>query len=377
MGTSVRGALLPSGKGTGAKDAKSRYSKLAEKLDSDLFNTNWYEANTQRGLRGPQYTFVDLFAGAGGLGLGFTQARYGKLFSNEMNPWASATIRRNFAGSPHIEGAIEDVADSEIIDAVKGRNVDVLVGGPPCQGFSVAGHRRVDDPRNAMFKQFVRVLKLIKPSFLLMENVPGILTMRNGAVREAIVSAFEDAGYPGASVRVLEAARFGVPQLRTRAIFIANRHGLKNPYPLPILTADRYVPIEAAIADLASLPRCRETNHEWTAHSKAFERRISRVKPGDSLYPHFKDAFKRQHLGVPCMTIKENHGGTHIHPLLNRCISAREMARLQAFPDDFVFEGSHKKAFWQIGNAVPVLLAKHLALALRDGLSKSRRLDAT
>lgn len=374
MKTTARGASRPRRNGTGTKDAKSRYSKLAEQLDRDLFNTNWYEIDTQREPRGPRYSFVDLFAGAGGLGLGFTQARYHKLFSNEINPWASATIRRNFPGSIHIERAIEEVGDSEIIDAAGGREIDVLIGGPPCQGFSVAGHRRTDDPRNVMFKQFVRVLKLLRPSFLLMENVPGILTMRDGAVREAIVAEFEEAGYTGVSVRVLEAAKFGVPQLRTRAIFIANRHGLRNPYPLPLLTPDRYVPIEAAIADLSQMPRCRETNHEWTAHSKAFERRISRVKPGDSLYPHFKDAFKRQHLGVPCMTIKENHGGTHIHPLLDRCISAREMARLQTFPDDFVFEGSHKKAFWQIGNAVPVLFAKHLALALRDALGKSRRL---
>jgi DNA (cytosine-5)-methyltransferase 1 len=373
MRTTVRGASRPRKVGTGTKDAKSRYSKLAEQLDRDLFNTNWYETDTHREPRGPRYTFVDLFAGAGGLGLGFTQARYEKLFSNEINPWASATIRRNFPGSTHIERAIENVADSELIDAGRGGEVDVLIGGPPCQGFSIAGHRRTDDPRNVMFRQFVRVLKLLRPSFLLMENVPGILTMRDGAVRDAIIAEFEEAGYTGVSVRVLEAAKFGVPQLRTRAIFVANRHGLKNPYPLPLHTPEQYVPIESAIADLADKPRCRETNHEWTAHSKAFERRISRVKPGDSLYPHFKDAFKRQYLGVPCMTIKENHGGTHIHPVLDRCISAREMARLQTFPDDFIFEGSHKKAFWQIGNAVPVLLAKHLALALRDALSKTRR----
>lgn len=365
-------AKRPSRKGSGARDAKSRYNKLAEQLDSDLFNQNWYEIDTRRTCGTQPFTFVDLFAGAGGLSLGFTRAGFRKLLSNEVNPWASATIRRNFPRSKHIERPIEQVTDSELLDAVGDQRVDAVIGGPPCQGFSIAGYRRTDDPRNKLFRQFVRVVELLKPSFVLMENVPGILTMKDGAVRDAIVHALEEAGYPGTAVRVLEAARFGVPQLRTRAIFITNRHGLRNPYPQSLLEAHEYVPIEAAIGDLARAPRCRETNHEWTSHSKQFERRIAKVAPGGSLYPHFKDAFKRQYLGVPSMTIKENHGGTHIHPTLNRCISAREMARLQTFPDDFVFEGSHKKAFWQIGNAVPVLLAEHMANALRDGLRKSR-----
>ena len=172
------------------------------------------------------------------------------------------------------------------------------------------------------------------------------------------------------TVRIIEAATLGVPQLRTRAIFIGNRFGLENPYPQEILASNKYVPIEAAISDLEKAPRNPENNHEWTKHSAKFEARIAAVPPGGSLYETFRDAFKRQYLGVPSMTIKENHGGTHIHPRLNRVISAREMARLQTFPDSFIFEGTMKRAMWQVGNAVPVLMAQHLATALTTSLDK-------
>jgi DNA (cytosine-5)-methyltransferase 1 len=197
-----------------------------------------------------------------------------------------------------------------------------------------------------------------------MENVPGILTMQDGKVRNAIVEAFRDAGYENVSVAVLEAATYGAAQIRPRAIFIANRFGLPNPFPKPILSESQYVPIETAIDDLPAWTTIPELNHEWTKHSPQFMERISKVPPGGSLYPSYYDAFKRQYPGLPSMTIKENHGGSHIHPTLNRCISAREMARLQTFPDSFVFEGSMKKAMWQIGNAVPPRLAEVIGLAL-------------
>jgi DNA (cytosine-5)-methyltransferase 1 len=172
------------------------------------------------------------------------------------------------------------------------------------------------------------------------------------------------------SVRILEAATFGVPQLRTRAIFIANRLGVKNPYPQEILAKSNYNSMKAAIDNLKNVPRFGLPNHEWTQHSREFEERISRVPFGGSLYETFRDAFKRQYPDVPSMTCKENHGGCHIHYELNRVISAREMARLQTFPDNFVFTGSFKRAYWQIGNAVPCLMAKHIALSIKSELIK-------
>jgi DNA (cytosine-5)-methyltransferase 1 len=350
---------------------------LREALDQSMFNSNWYEVDTSAVEREAELTFADLFSGAGGLSVGFRAAGFRKLFSVEINPYASATIRRNFPESIHFERPIEEVTAEDLQTALAGRPLDVLVGGPPCQGFSVAGNRRIDDPRNKLFLEFCRVVEVCRPKFFVVENVPGILTLQKGAVKEAILNRFEELGYHDVAVRVLEAAEHGAPQLRTRAIFIGNRVGAKNPYPRPTHNKSNYVSINQAIDDLKDMPRCAETNHEWTNHSKKYEERIAQVPPGGSLYDTFRDAFKRQYSGVPSMAAKENHGGTHIHHEKNRVLSARELARLQTFPDDFFFEGGMKKAYWQIGNAVPCLLAEKIALALRDQVKPDRPLPAS
>jgi len=349
---------------------KGRYSKLKEQLDSSIFNQNWYLADLQAAPTVEAPRFADLFSGAGGLSQGFREAGLNKVFSVEINPYASETIRYNFPESIHFDRPIEDLTTADLLTVAPSGALQVICGGPPCQGFSVAGARRIDDPRNRMFLEFCRVVEICQPDFFVMENVPGILTMQKGEVYRAILEQFGRIGYPNASVRILEAADYGVPQLRARAVFIGNRHGLPNPYPKPTHDKASYVPIEAALDDIMSWPRSAATNHEWTAHSAAFEERISRVPPGGSLYETFRDAFKRQHIGVPSMAAKENHGGTHIHHRLNRVLSARELARLQTFPDDFYFCGGMKKAYWQIGNAVPCLLARALGGALLDGLAR-------
>ena len=355
---------------SGAASATSRYTKLRQALDSDFFNQNWVEVKNEFNQKS-NGTFVDLFSGAGGLSLGFVQAGMKKLLSIEINEYASSTIRRNFKESPHIESPIEDVSDQEIIDIIGDAQVDIVCGGPPCQGFSVAGRRISDDPRNKLFMEFCRVVELLKPKYFVMENVPGILTMEKGAVYRAILERFAQCGYTDTSVRILEAAEYGAPQLRTRAIFVGNRVAHKNPYPAPVFDKENYRTIDSAIDDLADHPRDASINHEWTAHSAEYEKRIAQVPPGGSLYPSFRDAFKRQYSGVPSMTAKENHGGTHIHHFKNRVLSARELARLQTFPDDFIFEGGMKKAYWQIGNAVPCVMSKAIAHAIGSQLKIS------
>ncbi len=304
--------------------------------------------------------FVDLFSGAGGFSQGLRQAGFTPVASVELIEIASATHCRNFPECKHFSGDIKNFNPSEWLE---GKSVHLVAGGPPCQGFSVAGKRDPNDPRNVLFRQYVRIVAELRPWYFVMENVPGILTMKNGAVRYAIVEAFEEIGYK-TSVAVLESADYRVPQIRPRAIFVANRFGLPNPFPKPQLRPDEYVPIESAISDLPEYTPIPEINHEWTKHSKNFMDRISKVPAGGSLYETYFDAFKRQYPGLPSMTVKENHGGTHIHPHLNRVISAREMARLQTFPDSFIFEGPMKKAMWQIGNAIPPRLAECIGLAL-------------
>jgi len=356
----------------GAHNATSRYTGLKESLDSDKFeNGNWDLVDVSKvSNEKSEYSFMDLFSGAGGISVGVRNAGFRKLASVEIDHDASNTIRKNFPEAHHFEMPIQDVKEEEIDKALAGRKVNVIFGGPPCQGFSVAGLRNPNDPRNKLFKEYVRIVRHLKPEFVVLENVPGILTMENGKVYKEIIKQFADVGYPNMTVRILEAATFGVPQLRTRAIFIGNRLGVVNPYPKELFTKGNYKPIESAIDDLKNVPRSAVPNHEWTQHSEEMEKRIGLVPHGGSLYDTFRDAFKRQYKGVPSMTVKENHGGCHVHYELNRVLSAREMARLQTFPDDFIFTGTFKRAYWQIGNAVPCLMAEQIAKAVKSRLDE-------
>lgn len=342
-----------------------RYDRLQRELeinDSDPYKIFIEVAPTPQALS--HYTFVDLFCGAGGMTQGFVQAGFQPLASVEMTPIASATHQKNFPRCQHFCGDIATFDSQKCLEKIGSLEVHLVVGGPPCQGFSVAGKRDPNDPRNHLFREFIRVVSEIKPWYIVMENVPGILTMKKGMIKQEIIDGFASIGYPHVSVAILESASYGAPQIRPRAIFIANRFGMSNPYPKPQLSIAEYQPIESAISDLPEWEPIPEINHEWTRHSSEYMERIAKVPPGGSLYETYLDAFKRQYPGKPSMTVKENHGGTHIHPYLNRVISAREMARLQTFPDSFIFEGSMKKAMWQIGNAVPPRLAECIGYAL-------------
>lgn len=354
------------------KPMVDRYKKVRQMLECSFLNLSSKYIDTHKITPKEEYNVVDLFSGAGGVAEGFRTAGFHPIFGVEIDPDASATYRRNFPESKHFEGPIQKIKNEDIPKFLDGQTAHVLVAGFPCQGFSLAGLRDPKDKRNQLYKEVLRFAAIIKPWYVVLENVAGIASMKfgNEKVVDRIVKDFKEIGYPDMGVLILEAAAYGVPQLRQRAIFVANRFELKNPYPKPILTPEEYVPIEAAIDDLKDKPRDPSINHEWTEHSKEMEGRLSKIKPGYSLYECYYDAWKRQYKGVPAMTIKENHGGTHIHPDRDRVLSAREMARLQTFPDNFIFEGRMKRVMWQVGNAVPPLLFKHIGLALLPSLDE-------
>ncbi|WP_040483838.1 DNA cytosine methyltransferase [Lyngbya aestuarii] len=349
-----------------------RYERLQRELELNSEDDSakiFIDIGENKSSLTSNYTFIDLFSGAGGFTQGLVQAGFQAIASVENNPIASATHVKNFPDCNHFCGNIEEFNPAEWLRKIDNPEVHLVVGGPPCQGFSVAGKRKADDPRNYLFLEFIRVVEAVRPWYIIMENVPGILTMKGGTVKRSIFEKFKAIGYNNISVAILESAAYGVPQIRPRAIFIANRFGMLNPYPKPQLLPDEYIPIESAISDLPEYTPIPEINHQWTRHSPEYMERIAQVPPGGSLYKSYADAFKRQYPGKPSMTVKENHGGTHIHPYLNRVISAREMARLQTFPDTFIFEGTMKKAMWQIGNAVPPRLAECIGYALLPYLS--------
>jgi DNA (cytosine-5)-methyltransferase 1 len=167
------------------------------------------------------------------------------------------------------------------------------------------------------------------------------------------------------NVTVLCAADYLTPQKRERVIFIGNRMGVQNYHPKPILSPSEYVTTGEAISDLMNHPEDKDSNHEPTKHRPDMIKRMMELPEGKSLYKGYSDAWKKCPWDEASCTIKENHGGVNIHPKLPRVLTAREMARLQSFPDDFIFEGKKNKQLVQIGNAVPPFLGKAIGLAVR------------
>lgn len=313
-------------------------------------------------------TFVDLFCGAGGLSKGLEMSGLEGVCGLDWFKEACMTYNRNFDHS-FVNGDIKSPEIKEqFYETVKkqlnGRHLDIVAGGFPCQGFSMAGNRIVDDPRNSLYLELIEIVKRLQPDFVICENVKGLRSMLNGLVEKKIIDDFHSIGYE-MNVMTLCAADYYTPQKRERVIFIGNRKGLKNYHPKPILQPSQYITTGAAIADLMDMPENKAFNHVPTKHRPDMAQRMLELPEGQSLYKGYSDAWKKCPWSEASCTIKENHGGVNIHPKLPRVLTAREMARLQSFPDDFIFEGPKNKQLVQIGNAVPPLLGKAIGLAVR------------
>lgn len=313
-------------------------------------------------------TFVDLFCGAGGLSKGLEMAGLEGICGLDWFNEACMTYNRNF-DHPFVNGDIKNPdIKQEFYETVKkqlnGRHLDIVAGGFPCQGFSMAGNRIVDDPRNSLYKELIEIVTELNPDFVICENVKGLRNMLGGLVEKKIIQDFNEIGYE-MQVETLCAADYYTPQKRERVIFIGNRKGLQNYHPKPILTPENYITTGQAIADLIEHPANPEFNHVPTNHTEEMKKRIMETPEGCSLYKGYSDAWKKCPWDKPSCTVKENHGGVNLHPKLPRVLTAREMARLQSFPDDFIFEGKKNKQLVQIGNAVPPYLGKAIGLAVR------------
>ena len=313
-------------------------------------------------------TFVDLFCGAGGLSKGLEMSGLEGICGLDWFKEACMTYNRNF-DHPFVNGDIKSPEiKAQFYDTVKrqlnGRHLDIVAGGFPCQGFSMAGNRIVDDPRNSLYLELIEIVEHLQPDFVICENVKGLRSMLDGLVEKKIIDDFRAIGYE-MNVMTLCAADYYTPQKRERVIFIGNRKGLKNYHPQPILRLSEYITTGAAIADLMEMPENKAFNHVPTKHLPDMAQRMLELPEGQSLYKGYSDAWKKCPWNEASCTIKENHGGVNIHPKLPRVLTAREMARLQSFPDDFIFEGPKNKQLVQIGNAVPPLLGKAIGLAVR------------
>ena len=357
---------------------------------------------------------IDLFAGAGGLSQGFRDAGFDIISAVEINKNLSQTYKENFPKTKIFEKDIIKVKSKSLL--VKHLSVDVVIGGPPCQGFSMSGKRIrnngifLNDKRNVLFKEFVRIIKELKPKIFIMENVPGILNIFEGKTKNQILSIFKSIGYE-TTVKVLLAADYGVPQIRKRAFFIGNNLGIDPDFFFPPIENKDYVTVKDAIFDLPfiesgegefkSLYKKKPLteyqkvmrknsnflyNHISTKHDDKVISIIKMLKEGEgrnSLPAKLRT--KSIHSGSYMRIVKDKPAytittrfdtppvGRVTHPVANRALTAREAARLQSFPDNFIFFGKKTHVGIQIGNAVPPLLAYKIAKNLRFLLSQKSK----
>lgn len=345
---------------------------------------------------------LDLFCGAGGLSKGFIDAGFEIIAGIDNNEEALATFGKNHIGSKAIKHDLsENLLESdekEIVELLR-EKIDVVIGGPPCQGMSIAGKRIVDDPRNKLYKAYIQLIEHFEPQAIILENVPTIISLFGGQIADAIISDFSEHGYQ-MSVNTVFASDFGVPQKRKRTFFI----GLKRNhfvFPLPT-TKDSLVTCEDAIGDLPLLndqlgdeimnyPTQALNDYQKTIrrgslkiHNHSAVNHTNRTKEIISLVPdggNFKDlpvnlqdtrkvniAWTRMNSKKPSFTIDAGHNH-HFHYKANRVPTVRECARIQSFPDSFIFYGTRTSQYKQVGNAVPPLLAEQIATTLSEYLN--------
>jgi len=386
---------------------------------------------------------IDLFSGAGGLSEGLSEAGFHSLFANEIIKEYADTYKKNHPSTLVTTADIRDLDANEIRQqiGIERGEIDLVAGGPPCQGFSInAPIRSILDERNHLFKDYLRFVDAFAPKAVLIENVPGLVSFEQGATLHAILDALADLGY-GAGVKILGAAYYGVPQMRWRT-FIIGLRGKNVPFsafPEPTFHAPikpnfttmfngeslvkkptpetdaKFTSVKQAIGDLpilkngeqgdkvkeyASEPTCDYQrslrvgtvgilNHEAPRLSSVNLQRMQHIKPGgnwtsipEELLPKgMQRASKSDHtkrygrvdpdgLASTILTKCDPHWGAYFHYNQERSFTVREAARIQSFPDHFIFTGTQAQQFAQVGNAVPPLLAKAVGLAIKSVLEE-------
>jgi DNA (cytosine-5)-methyltransferase 1 len=343
------------------------------------------------------YFGIDIFSGAGGLSLGAEMAGIKMLYAVEVNPSAVKTYKRNHDSNTEVlQSDIRSIDPKDYIHTDK--PIFIVMGGPPCQGFSLSNTRtrNMSNPNNMLFHEFVRFVDELKPSWFLFENVFGITNIDNGETIKEIEHCFRALGYENIASKVLWASDYGVPQHRNRFFMVGNRVGIKYEFPqvhhvkisvkeaiqdLPVLTngemlnqGEYQCEIEDA-SDYAKQMRKNSTHplqNYVSRNSELVIKRYATIPQGGNwrnipsdLMQNYKDK-SRCHSGIyrrlradePSVVISNYRKSMLIHPTQDRGLSVREAARIQSFPDDFVFEGPISHIQQQIGNAVPPLLAK-------------------
>lgn len=365
-----------------------------------------------------QLRCVDLFSGAGGFSVGLESAGFNSIYAVEIDASAVATYRANHHHTLVFDANIAKLRAEELRLQLKLRagELELLVGGPPCQGFSTVGKKDEFDSRNQLFKHYFRIVAALRPQFVVFENVTGFKRMYNGSAFNAVCEKFRALGYD-VDARILNAVEYGVPQLRERTIVLGVPAGFKFTWPSAIHAKSAEptmfllppVTLHEALGDLpqvdsgsasmeyGSAPATAYqklmrgqssilTEHEGPNHGQSLLRVIRNVPAGGTISDipvefrprsGFANTYARLWWDRPSTTITRNFGTPSssrcIHPLLDRGLTTREGARLQSFPDNYIFIGTRSSKNLQIGNAVPPLLAQAIGTALTDALGLKPR----
>lgn len=377
-------------------------------VHQDLFSRN--QLSSVIGVSGKSFTAIELFAGAGGLSIGLERAGINVVLANEIIPNFAATLKKNHPKTNVINDDIHKIDFKSELSKLGLESIDVLSGGPPCQGFSTIGSKNRMDPRNSLFYEYIRAVSETNPKYTIFENVSGFKRMYGGYAYKTLVNELSNLGYD-ASCQILNAADYGAPQIRFRTIVLGWKRGLK-PLEFPAPThgdgpgLKPYVTLMEAIGDLppvsagnsvteyASPPSTdyqkwvragqeELLDHNASNYGAKMQAILNSIPEGgcvndlpEHLRPNsaYANTYARLLPNVPSPTITRNFGTPSssrcVHPFQPRALSTREGARLQGFLDNYVFVGGKQSKNLQIGNAVPPILGEAIASVIVKALEE-------
>ena len=345
-----------------------------------------------------EFRFVDLFCGAGGLSCGLEMSGMTCVLGTDQEESAISTFRRNHPKAKTFTGDISKLTKAKLKKMTEGKKIHLVCGGPPCQGMSTAGLGIPDDPRNFLFLEFVRIVEELKPAYVLLENVTGMVGRKNKKILDAIMHMFSKLGYV-MSAKVLSAEHYGIPQRRRRTIVVGNRMGYEFKFPSAKFGEKKGMPPYVTVGDAFKKISKNTANHDAeSAKIKDIElERIKMVPEGKGIrYHKDEEKYWKEELWLDkdWSEVTENHRlremryhrldrkkvsptimtgrYTYYHPTEDRHLTAREAAAIMSFPNEFVFEGTVSQQWRQIGNAVAPLLGRALGEAIYETGKKKK-----
>ena len=351
-----------------------------------------------------EFNFVDVFCGAGGLSCGLEMSGMSCILGTDQEKSAILTFKKNHPNAETFVDDISKLSKDKIKKLIGSKKIHLVCGGPPCQGMSTVGLGIPDDPRNFLFLEFIRLVKELKPDYVILENVTGMVGKKNKKILDAIMHKFFELGYI-MSTKVLSAEHYGVAQRRRRTIVIGNRKGYEFKFPNPRFGKKKNLPPYVTVEDVFKEISKNTPNHDTKTSKIKDKKELDRIKmipEGKGIRYHEDEKKyweKKLWLDIDWSKVTENHRlreikfhrldrknvsptimtgrYTYYHPTKDRYLTARAAASIMSFPNDFIFEGTVSQQWRQIGNAVAPLLGKALGKAIFDTNKKKKKAKTT